>query len=154
MKTQLSPGFHTCIRKWQTTGLTYTFILSNPLYLMQVCKSAFLAVSSFISGILSLRTDRRWCIAEGSQASSRFMRIFPLLASQVNHFSQERSDELNDRSQQAEVRATYVFPTFTCSNCFLSFQHPSAFYQRQSSYKTYWQIILFPGTRSVFLLAP
>lgn len=64
-------------------------------------------------------------MAEGSQASSGFMRIFPLLTSQVNHFSHERRtlNELTDRLQQVEVRATYVFPTFTHSKCFLSFQH-------------------------------
>lgn len=66
-------------------------------------------------------------MAEDSQVSSGFMRIFPLLTSQVNHFSHERRtlSELTDRSQQAQVRATYVFPTFICSNCFLSFQDSS-----------------------------
>lgn len=157
MKTQLSPGFHTCIWKWQTTGLTYTFTLSNPLQLMQVYKSAFLGVSTFTSGILPLLIARRWCMAEGSQASSGFMRVFPLLTSQVNHSSHERRtlNELTDRSQQAEVRATYVFPTFTHSNCFLSFQHPSVLPETEflQNLQTYWQIILFPGIGPMLLLA-
>lgn len=67
-------------------------------------------------------------MVEGSQTNSGFMRTFSLLTSQVNHFSRERRtlNELTDRSQQAEVRATYVFPTFTCSKRVLSFQHLSA----------------------------
>lgn len=100
---------------------------------MQVYKPAFLAMSSFTSDKFSLLTARKWCMAEGSQAGSGFMRTFSLLTSQVNHFCHERRtlNELTDRSQQAEVRATYVFPTFTCSNCFLSFQHPSALQDRE-----------------------
>lgn len=124
---------------------------------MQVSKPAFRAVSSFTSDILPLLTARRWCMAEGSQANSGFMRTFSLLTSQVNCFSHERRtlNELTDRSQQAELRATYVFPTFTCSNHVLSFQHPSALQDTDFLQNfSLWQIIFFPGIGSAFLLAP
>lgn len=123
---------------------------------MQVYKTAFLAMSSFLSDKAPLLTARRWCIAEGSQADSGFMRTFSVLSSQVNHFSPERRtlNELTDRSQQAEVRATYVFPTFTCSNCFLSFQHPSPLLDREFLANFFlWQIFFLPEIGSVFLLA-
>lgn len=136
--------------------LAQTFTISNSLYLMQVYKPAFLAMCSLTSDKLSLFTARRWCMAEGSQADSGFMRTFSLLTSQVNHFSHERRtlNEPTDRSQQAEVRATYVFPTFTCSNCFLSFQHPSAFQDREFLANFFlWWIFFLPEIGSVFLLA-
>lgn len=123
---------------------------------MQVYKPAFLAIFSFISDKLSLLTAHRWCMAEGSQADSGFMRTFSLLTSQVNHFSHERRtlNELTDRSQQAELRATYVFATFTCSDCFLSFQHPSPLQAREFLANSFlWQIFFLPEIGSVFLLA-